>query len=326
MLDRGDTQTFSSDFLACFTELMKSEGVYDDAPDDPGGETKWGITQKTANRHGFVSHIRNIEQAKQIYWKEYWVATKCDQIAEKSLAIAYEVFEWGVNAGSSRPGRALQIVLNMLAPNVKLKVPLLKEDGQIGDRTVACLYTMLPGYELSVCNSINGEQYIFYKQRASESEYMRVRMRGLTGNRLHSPFLGRESEGFPVTTPTTAPSVTETPQPSEAVPSIELETNRKYMRRALYFAGPIILAWVGIDGAEKVQSNFLQDAPVEVQQSPADLVKELVPLLVQSLTEPTPTHTPFVSQTPYVFGDFKEVTPISLDVEEPIDVEVPPDE
>jgi lysozyme family protein len=51
-------------------------GGYSFYLDDPGGETKWGISKRY---HPNVD-IKNLtlEGAKEIYWKEYWERMSCD--------------------------------------------------------------------------------------------------------------------------------------------------------------------------------------------------------------------------------------------------------
>ena len=58
-------------FDQCIAFVFDREGrVYENNPDDPGGETKYGICKKS-----FPSlDIKNLteDQAKDIYYKNYW--------------------------------------------------------------------------------------------------------------------------------------------------------------------------------------------------------------------------------------------------------------
>lgn len=77
---------YSPRFLAFVpTFILKEEcdwpsvktGEYSNDPDDPGGETKWGIDLRGyKNKHpGKSIDIQQLteEQALQIYWEDYWV-------------------------------------------------------------------------------------------------------------------------------------------------------------------------------------------------------------------------------------------------------------
>ncbi len=77
--------------------VLKWEGGYSDLPDDAGGKTKWGISQRA---HPTLD-IENLtpEQALDIYAKEYWNPCGCDSIA---FPLNVAVFDTAVNCGTSR--------------------------------------------------------------------------------------------------------------------------------------------------------------------------------------------------------------------------------
>jgi lysozyme family protein len=95
------------------------KGLADD-PLDPGGLTKWGISQKSYPN----LDIRNLtlEEAKQIYARDYFAPIHGQELPEL-LAIA--VFDCAVNQG---PGTAINILQDSL--NVK-------QDGKMGPQTIA---------------------------------------------------------------------------------------------------------------------------------------------------------------------------------------------
>lgn len=65
-----------SNFDKAFELVIGLEGVYSNDPDDPGGETKYGI----AKRYHQNLDIKNLtlDQAKAIYLQEYWLPSGCD--------------------------------------------------------------------------------------------------------------------------------------------------------------------------------------------------------------------------------------------------------
>jgi lysozyme family protein len=76
--------------------VLKHEGGYVNDPDDPGGETKYGIS-KRAYPNLNIKNLK-IEHAKEIYKKDYWDKIK-DHCIESFMPI---VFDTAVNCGPSR--------------------------------------------------------------------------------------------------------------------------------------------------------------------------------------------------------------------------------
>lgn len=95
---------------------IAKEGGYVNNPYDRGGPTKYGITERTARKHGYKGDMRDLprEQAVEIYLKEYMYAPGFDRIAEISAPIAEELFDTGVMSGPSVPRPWLQRSLNTL--------------------------------------------------------------------------------------------------------------------------------------------------------------------------------------------------------------------
>lgn len=79
---------------------LRHEGGYANNPKDKGGETKYGIS-KRAYPKLLISELTE-EDAKAIYFSDYWMKAKCQTISEKSPALAAAVFDFAVNAGVER--------------------------------------------------------------------------------------------------------------------------------------------------------------------------------------------------------------------------------
>lgn len=77
--------------------VLKHEGGYSNDPDDPGGETNFGIAKKY---HPDVD-IKNLtpEKAADIYYNEYWVPSKA---CERDFPACVAVLDTAVNCGVSR--------------------------------------------------------------------------------------------------------------------------------------------------------------------------------------------------------------------------------
>lgn len=130
------------DYALVFT--LKWEGGYVDDPDDPGGKTKYGITEETfeyAKSEGiiFKESVKDIdrEDAEAIYRRLFWERLSCDKMP---LWVAVLVFDTGVNQGLYWAGLHLQRALNGLKEHHG-RSPLfnLKEDGIIGPKTLAAV-------------------------------------------------------------------------------------------------------------------------------------------------------------------------------------------
>jgi lysozyme family protein len=93
-------------------------------PDDSGGITKYGIAQ--ASHPGLDVASLTRDQAKQLYYSEYWRKLRCHELP---APLSQAVFDLGVNAGPQRAVMALQIVLNLLGEDLSV-------DGWIGQKTI----------------------------------------------------------------------------------------------------------------------------------------------------------------------------------------------
>lgn len=113
----------NADWEKAIAFVLKMEGDYTVDPNDPGGETNYGIS-KTAYPSLDIKNL-TMEQAKDIYFKDYWQACQCDQIP---AALAMCVFDTAVNQGPRIAKRLLQVVLNVTV------------DGVIGPNTIGAAH------------------------------------------------------------------------------------------------------------------------------------------------------------------------------------------
>lgn len=84
--------------------VLKHEGGYVDNPNDPGGETKYGISKRAYPE----LDIKNLteEKAKEIYHRDYWLKSGCEKIAS---GLDIVVFDTAVNCGVARASALLGI-------------------------------------------------------------------------------------------------------------------------------------------------------------------------------------------------------------------------
>ena len=88
--DWSDKQNFKNSMNIVF----KHEGGFSDDPNDSGGRTNMGITQRTYNdyckRHGLKEKdVKNItkEEAINVYYNDYWRASGADKIDNYAEAL-----------------------------------------------------------------------------------------------------------------------------------------------------------------------------------------------------------------------------------------------
>jgi lysozyme family protein len=82
--------------------IFEWEGGYDNDPDDPGGETKYGIDKRSHPKENIRALTR--ERAQEIYWNEYWLKGGCEEVP---YPLGEVQFNCNVNAGFGRTDKIL---------------------------------------------------------------------------------------------------------------------------------------------------------------------------------------------------------------------------
>ena len=116
-------------FDTIFERLMLHEGGYVNHPNDPGGETMYGVTKRVAQAHGYWGDMRKLPKslAKQITEKSYYNAVKGDQL---DRLIAWQLTDAAYNHGPKQAVKFLQRAVGASA------------DGLIGPRTLEAVAAM----------------------------------------------------------------------------------------------------------------------------------------------------------------------------------------
>ncbi len=103
-------------------DILLKEGGLSDDPDDKGGLTKFGISQKAFPSLDIASLTP--ERAKQIYYERYVIAPRIHLLPTPLQAL---LTDYAVNSGPGVAIKALQRVLR------------ITEDGMIGNETLKAL-------------------------------------------------------------------------------------------------------------------------------------------------------------------------------------------
>ena len=93
-------------FDTAFDRLLGHEGGYVNDPQDPGGETNWGVSKRTYPNVDIANLTR--EQAKEIYRRDFW-----DPLGDAHPAIKFQVFDFAVNGGLPVALRKLQAAVGV---------------------------------------------------------------------------------------------------------------------------------------------------------------------------------------------------------------------
>lgn len=143
-----------SNFDRAFIELLGHEGGYSNNPNDPGGETNWGITIAVARENGYVGPMKDMDRsvAKMIYAKKYWLPVFDDLPYE----VAFQVFDAAVNSGVGQAVRWLQ------------RAAGVADDGKIGPVTMKAVLASDP---VKLVALFNAERLLFMTNLSTWSSF-----------------------------------------------------------------------------------------------------------------------------------------------------------
>ena len=120
-------------------------------PADPGGSTKYGISQR-AYPNLDITNL-TLKGACDIYYRDWWTRLKCDQV--ESDVIALKLMDTSINVGYNTGIKILQKALKAVGCPVTV-------DGKIGPQT------------LGACNKTNEKALIGAMRVQQKEHYQRV--------------------------------------------------------------------------------------------------------------------------------------------------------
>ncbi|NBC21168.1 MAG: hypothetical protein GVY06_09040 [Alphaproteobacteria bacterium] len=144
-------------FHRCHEVMRINEGGYVDHPDDPGGATNKGVTQRTyeawRRRQGLPArHVRDISEPEvlQIYFEGYWRAGHCHRMPGDAAALV--LFDACVNHG-------LRPAMKFIQRGAGL--PPREVDGLFGPRTLRAVQSSDP--TLLIQRALDARWHFFEK-------------------------------------------------------------------------------------------------------------------------------------------------------------------
>ena len=145
------------------------EGGYFNHPNDPGGETMYGIIKTEARANGYNGAMRDLprEVACEIYLRKYWKNNGLMKI--ESFIVGLCIFDFFVNSGS-RGATIAQETVNAVYTNRTGSVQFGKSadaaglkpiavDGQMGNKTFEAINKIPPFVFISIYNVLQEDKY-----------------------------------------------------------------------------------------------------------------------------------------------------------------------
>jgi lysozyme family protein len=129
--------------------LIDREGGYVNHPQDPGGETNWGISRRFLIRVGLPDEdLRNMkrERAAELYDTYFVQPNRIHEFADERLAEL--VLDWVVNGGPAI--KSLQRLLNVTV------------DGKVGDETLYRANSLSPAHTEALCDSYLRDRMFYF--------------------------------------------------------------------------------------------------------------------------------------------------------------------
>ena len=115
------------DFDEAFDILIGHEGGHVDHPDDPGGETKYGISKRAYPDVNIAA--LTLDDAKAIYREDYWDRVRADELPAE---LRFPLFDAAVNSGVAQSIKWLQRAVGV------------RDDGVIGPVTMVAVKSSNP--------------------------------------------------------------------------------------------------------------------------------------------------------------------------------------
>lgn len=163
--------------------LKGNEGGYVNDPDDPGGETNHGITERVARKYGYTGPMKTMtwQTAEDIYEKRYVIEPGFDVVARVAPKLAVKLCDIGVNQGIGKAAEFLQEGLNALNRGGQ-DYDDIKVDGDLGPRSFDALRKLLKvrgdmGMQ-ALYGCVQAQQYVRYMQVAKANPALEKYMFG----------------------------------------------------------------------------------------------------------------------------------------------------
>lgn len=153
-------------FTTLVDRVLDHEGGYVNHPNDPGGETQWGIARRSYPNLNIRTLTR--DDAVNIYRRDFWDRVKGDQLP---VEFAFQAFDAAVNHGIGNAVRWMQ------------RAAGVADDGIFGPLTLAAVRSK-SGADLVL--TFNAERLDFYTKLSTWGSFGKGWVRRIAGNLRHA--------------------------------------------------------------------------------------------------------------------------------------------
>ncbi len=140
-------------FLDLVDRVLSHEGGYVNDPNDPGGETKWGISKRSYPHLNIKDLTR--QDAIAIYQRDFWQRVQGDKLP---VPLVFQALDAAVNHGIGNAVRWMQ------------RAAGVADDGVIGPVTLAAVARQEPA---DLVLNFNAERLEFYAKLQTFDHYGR---------------------------------------------------------------------------------------------------------------------------------------------------------
>ena len=164
--------------------VVALEGGFVDHPNDPGGATHWGITERVARQCGYTGNMRTMPQAVAFacYQRNYVEKPGFLPLVMIDPAVAEEVIDTGVNMGPSRPTRFFRRAVNEVC---RTKLPIISHmDGITVKAWADCRANLGAQSCVRMLDSLDRQQQAEYDRLVRVNPKLRVFYRGWINHRI----------------------------------------------------------------------------------------------------------------------------------------------
>ena len=153
------------DFHRCISLILGEEGGIANHRKDPGGLTKFGISQRSYPTLDIAA--LTLDDAKAIYRRDYWTPIHGDELPS---GLDLTLFDSAINQG---PVTAIQLLQHALQ---------IKADGRLGPITLAASFKAMPG----LLDAFAAERALRYEFNKNEATFGRGWYRRLLRMHRHA--------------------------------------------------------------------------------------------------------------------------------------------
>lgn len=148
-----------------FDRVIGHEKGYVNDPNDPGGETNWGISKRSYPSEDIRNMTR--DKAKVIYRRDFWSRVNGDKLHD---GVAYQLFDFAINSGVETAIRYLQRAIGVA------------DDGAWGPISQVAADTMT---ESDTIMRLCGERLMFMTKLSNWPSHGKGWARRVAGNLLY---------------------------------------------------------------------------------------------------------------------------------------------